>query len=173
MRHIPYSRQTIDDSDIRAVTETLTNDFLTQGPQITAFEEALKRYLNVKDAILVSNGTAALHLSYLALDLQSATVFTTPITFAATANMLQAIGANIRFVDVDPLTGIMSVEALEKALQQDTSSSQKAIVPVSLQGIPADLPAPSPDIWCFPDIGTHKSYAVSVHNCKVNPASPV
>lgn len=141
MRHIPYSRQTIDDSDIRAVTETLTNDFLTQGPQITAFEEALKRYLNVKDAILVSNGTAALHLSYLALGLQGATVFTTPITFAATANMLQAVGANIRFVDVDPLTGIMSVEALEKALKQDSSSTPKAIVPVSLQGIPADLPA--------------------------------
>ncbi len=141
MRHIPYSRQTIDDSDIRAVTETLTSDFLTQGPQITAFEEALKRYLNVKDAILVSNGTAALHLGYLALGLQGATVFTTPVTFAATANMLQAIGATIRFVDVDPLTGIMSVEALEKAFKQDTSSSQKAIVPVSLQGIPADLPA--------------------------------
>lgn len=141
MRHIPYSRQIIDDSDIRAVIETLTNDFLTQGPQITAFEEALKRYLKVKDAILVSNGTAALHLSYLALELQGAEVFTTPITFAATANMLHAIGANIHFVDVDPLTGIMSVTALEKALKQETSPAPKAIVPVSLQGIPADLPA--------------------------------
>lgn len=141
MRHIPYSRQTIDDSDIHAVTETLTNDFLTQGPQITAFEEALKRYLKVNDAILVSNGTAALHLSYLALDLQGSTVFTTPITFAATANMLHAIHANIRFVDVDPLTGIMSVEALKEALEQDKTSVKKAIVPVSLQGIPADLPA--------------------------------
>ena len=141
MRHISYSRQTIDDSDIRAVVETLANDFLTQGPQITAFEESLNRYLKVKDTILVSNGTAALHLSYLALDLKGATVFTTPITFAATANMLHAIGANIRFVDVDPLTGIMSVEALKKALEQDQTSIKKAIIPVSLQGIPADLPA--------------------------------
>ena len=139
-KHIPYSRQTIDDSDIRAVTEVLKSDFLSQGPSIRAFEAALRDYLNVKHAIVCSNGTSALHLSYLASELQSATVFTTPITFAATSNMLHAVGAKIRFVDVDPLTGIMDTEALKEALETTSPSSKKAIVPVSLQGIAANLP---------------------------------
>ena len=139
-KHIPYSRQTIDDSDIRAVTEVLKSDFLSQGPSIRAFEAALRDYLNVKHAIVCSNGTSALHLSYLASELQSATVFTTPITFAATSNMLHAVGAKICFVDVDPLTGIMDTEALKEALETTSPSSKKAIVPVSLQGIAANLP---------------------------------
>ena len=139
-KHIPYSRQTIDDSDIRAVTEVLKSDFLSQGPKIRAFEAALREYLNVKHAIVCSNGTSALHLSYLVSELQGATVFTTPITFAATSNMLHAVGAKICFVDVDPVTGIMSTEMLEKAMEAEPSSARKAIVPVSLQGIAADLP---------------------------------
>ena len=141
MKHISYSKQTIDDSDIQAVTEVLRSDFVTQGPQITAFEEALKRYLNVKHAIVVSNGTSALHLAYLALNLKGYEVFTTPITFAATSNMLHEVGAHVHFIDVDPLTGIMEVKALEEALEQANPGAPKAIVPVSLQGIPADLPA--------------------------------
>ena len=141
MKHISYSKQTIDDSDIQAVVETLHNDFVTQGPQITAFEEALKRYLNVKHVIVVSNGTTALHLSYLALNLKDVLVFTTPITFAATSNMLHEVGAKIKFVDVNPLTGIMDTRALEAELAKVDPHLPKAIVPVSLQGIPADLPA--------------------------------
>ena len=139
-KHISYSRQTIDDSDIQAVTEVLKSDFLSQGPSIRAFEAALRDYLNVKHAIVCSNGTSALHLSYLASELEGATVFTTPITFAATSNMLHAVGAKIRFVDVDPVTGIMDTDALKEALEAKSSSSKKAIVPVSLQGITADLP---------------------------------
>ena len=143
MKRISYSKQTIDDSDVRSVVEVLRSDFITQGPQIKAFEEALKRYLCVKHVCVVSNGTAALHLAYLGLHLEDCIVFTTPITFAATSNMLHLIGAEIRFVDVDPLTGNMDVDALEKALKAETSTKPKAIVPVSLQGIPANLP----DIW--------------------------
>lgn len=139
-KHIPYSRQTIDDSDIRAVTEVLKSDFLSQGPSIREFEAALRDYLNVKHAIVCSNGTSALHLSYLASELEGATVFTTPITFAATSNMLHAVGATIRFVDVDPITGIMDAEALKEALETTSPSFKKAIVPVSLQGIAANLP---------------------------------
>ena len=139
-KHIPYSRQTIDDSDIQAVTEVLKSDFLSQGPKIREFEAALREYLNVKHAVVCSNGTSALHLSYLASELQSATVFTTPITFAATSNMLHAVGARIRFIDVDPLTGIMDTDALKEALEAELASSKKAIVPVSLQGISANLP---------------------------------
>lgn len=141
MKNIPYSRQSIDDSDIQAVVETLKGDFLTQGPQITAFEEALKRYLNVSEVIVVSNGTSALHLSYLALDLKDAVVFTSPITFAATSNMLHAVGAQVQFVDVDPQTGLMDVESLKENLQALHTSKRLAIVPISLQGISADLPA--------------------------------
>ena len=140
MKHISYSKQTIDDSDIQAVTEVLRSDFVTQGPQITAFEEALKRYLNVKHAIVVSNGTSALHLAYLALNLKGYEVFTTPITFAATSNMLHEVGAHIHFTDVDPLTGIMDVKSLEETLAHADPATPKTIVPVSLQGIPADLP---------------------------------
>ena len=140
MKHISYSKQTIDDSDIQAVTEVLRSDFVTQGPQITAFEEALKRYLNVKHAIAVSNGTSALHLAYLALNLKDYEVFTTPITFAATSNMLHEMGAHIHFTDVDPITGIMDTNSLETHLEQTDPLKPKAIVPVSLQGIPADLP---------------------------------
>ena len=140
-KHIPYSRQTIDDLDIQAVTEVLKSDFLSQGPNIREFEAALREYLNVKHAVVCSNGTAALHLSYLASELEGATVFTTPITFAATSNMLHAVGAKICFVDVDPVTGIMRADALKEALETTSPSSQKAIVPVSLQGIAADLPA--------------------------------
>ena len=141
MKHISYSKQTIDDSDIQAVTEVLHSDFVTQGPQIAAFEEALKRYLNVKHAVVVSNGTSALHLAYLALNLKGYDVFTTPITFAATSNMLHEVGARIHFTDVDPVTGIMEVKSLKASLAQSDGSRPKAIVPVSLQGIPADLPA--------------------------------
>ncbi|MDR2769557.1 MAG: DegT/DnrJ/EryC1/StrS family aminotransferase [Puniceicoccales bacterium] len=143
MKHIAYSHQSIDESDIQAVAETLKGDLLTQGSQITAFEEALKRYLNVSDVVVVSSGTSALHLSYLALDLGGATVFTSPITFAATANMLHAVGANIRFVDVDPQTGLMDVNNLEQVLKKTSrnASTKMAIVPVSLQGIPVNLPA--------------------------------
>ena len=139
-KHIPYSRQTIDDSDIQAVTEVLKSDFLSQGPKIREFEAGLRNYLNVKHAIVCSNGTSALHLSYLASELEGATVFTTPITFAATSNMLHAVGAKICFVDVDPVTGIMDTKALKEALETTSPSSKKAIVPVSLQGIAADLP---------------------------------
>ena len=139
-KHISYSRQTIDDSDIQTVTEVLKSNFLSQGPKIREFETALRDYLNVKHAIVCSNGTSALHLSYLASELQGATVFTTPITFAATSNMLHAVGAKICFVDVDPVTGIMDTEALKEALEAKKDVPKKAIVPVSLQGIAADLP---------------------------------
>ncbi|MDR0756149.1 MAG: DegT/DnrJ/EryC1/StrS aminotransferase family protein [Puniceicoccales bacterium] len=144
MKRISYSRQSIDESDVQAVAETLKCDLLTQGSQITTFEEALKRYLNVDDVVVVSSGTAALHLSYLALNLRGTTVFTSPVTFAATANMLHSVGANVRFVDVDPKTGLMDVNNLEQVLKEtagDKSISKRAIVPVSLQGIPVNLPA--------------------------------
>lgn len=140
MNYISYSKQTIDESDIQSVIEALRSDLLTQGPQINTFEEALKRYLDVKHVVVVSNGTSALHLAYLALDLKDHIVYTTPITFAATSNMLHEVGSQIRFVDVNPLTGLMDIDALKKALSSEKSNIPKAIVPVSLQGISENLP---------------------------------
>lgn len=141
MKHIPYSKQCIDESDIQAVSEALRSDFLTQGPHIDAFEEALKRYLSVEDVVTVTNGTAALHLSYLALDLKDAIVFTSPITFVATSNMLWLTGADIRFVDVHPETGLMDIDSLEASLKTLKPGQKSAIVPISMNGVVVNLPA--------------------------------
>lgn len=139
---IPYSKQSIDETDIQAVSEVLRSPFLSQGPQVTAFEEALKRYLDVEDAVVVSNGTAALHLSYLALGVKNIRVFTSPITFVATANMAIAAGAEVTFVDVNPNTGLMDIGTLEQTLAKYASEkSKKVIVPVTLNGAVPDLVA--------------------------------
>ena len=90
---IPYGRQHITDEDIRAVTEVLRSDYLTQGPVIEQFEQAFASYVGAKYAVAVSNGTAALHLCAMAMDLQPGQkVITTPITFAATANCIRYCG---------------------------------------------------------------------------------
>tara|TARA_B100001248_G_scaffold261923_1_gene255039 strand:+ start:73692 stop:74882 length:1191 start_codon:yes stop_codon:yes gene_type:complete len=134
---LPYSCQWIDQSDVDAVVDTLRSDFLTQGPQVGAFEEALCDYLGVKYAVAVSNGTAALHLACAAL--KQTTDFigvTTPITFAASANCLLYNQAGVRFCDVDPLTGLMDVKRLEVCLNSldPHQHSSGVIIPVSLNG---------------------------------------
>ena len=98
---IPYGRQSIDNDDIKAVVNVLRSDWLTQGPAVKQFEESLAKYCNAKYAVAVSNGTAALHLAYLAADLSAGDeVITTPNTFAATSNMLLAVGAKPIFCDI-------------------------------------------------------------------------
>ena len=90
MNPIPYGRQNITQDDIQAVIETLKSDFLTQGPKIAEFEDAFAKYIGSKYAVAVANGTAALHLCALALDVKSGDkVITTPITFAASANVIR------------------------------------------------------------------------------------
>ena len=87
MQSIPYGRQHISQEDIQAVTDALQSDFLTQGPQIAAFEQAFAGYVGARYAVAVSNGTAALHLAAMALGVDARSkVITTPITFAASAN---------------------------------------------------------------------------------------
>ena len=94
-KFIPYGRQNIDGSDIKAVTNVLKSDWLTQGPSIKAFEGVLARYSGAKYAIAVSSGTAALHVAYLAAGIKTGDeVITTANTFVATTNMLLALGAN-------------------------------------------------------------------------------
>src|SRR4051812_39277743 len=102
MRPIPYGRQFISKEDIDAVVATLQSDFLTQGPKIEEFERKFAEYIDVKYAVAVSNGTAALHLSALALDVNEASnVITTPITFAASANCVRYCGGNVFFADIE------------------------------------------------------------------------
>jgi len=140
---IPYSRQSINEEDISLLTKTMTSDFLTQGPRIPEFERALEGYFGVQHAIVCSSGTAALHLAYASAGINSNSVGIVPaITFAATANALRYQGADVRFCDVDPATGLISIESLEECLSQ-VSEEQKEknnlITPVSFAGAVAPL----------------------------------
>ena len=97
---IPYGRQNITEEDIEAVVSTLKSDYLTQGPKIAEFEEAFANYVDSKFAVAVSNGTAALHLCALALNVkQGDKVITTPITFAASANCVRYCGGEVVFAE--------------------------------------------------------------------------
>ena len=139
MKALHYGRQTVDQRDIDAVTKVLQGDWLTQGPSIPAFEEALCQLTGAKYAIAVANGTAALHLAALALDLQGASGWTSAITFVASANCIRYAGAETGFVDVDPETGLMDLDDLRKRLQR-AKTPPKVIIPVDLAGQPAHLP---------------------------------
>lgn len=138
---LPYGRQTITREDIDAVTEVLRSDFLTQGPAIEKFERALAKTVGARNAVACSNGTAALHLALLALDIGVGdTVVTTPNTFVASANCARYVGANVIFCDIDPSTGLIDSDSLEQVLARDKSKKVKAIVPVHFAGQPVDLP---------------------------------
>lgn len=134
---IPYGRQNISQADIDAVVEVLKSDFLTQGPAITSLEQALEEKTGAKHAIAMCNATAALHIACLALDLGPGDrLWTTPITFVASANCGRYCGATVDFVDIDPQTFNMSPEALEEKLRQAERSGTlpKIIVAVHMCG---------------------------------------
>lgn len=134
---IPYGRQSVSEEDIQAVVETLKSDFLTQGPAVPAFEQALASYCNVPCAVAVNSATSALHIACLALDVKAGDrVWTSPISFVASANCALYCGAKIDFVDVEPDTGLMSVKALAAKLQQAAANNTlpKVLIPVHLAG---------------------------------------
>ena len=136
---ISYGHQLITDEDIQAVVETLKSDYLTQGPRIPEFEQKFAEYLGVKHACMVSNGTAALHLCAMALDIQPGEkVITTPITFVASANGFRYLGADIVFCDIDPKTFLMDLNKLEEILKASPKGTYKAVVPVDFAGYPID-----------------------------------
>lgn len=135
---IPYGRQCIDESDIEAVTRTLRSDFVAQGPQVSAFEAELCELAGARHAIVVSSGTAALHLCCLGLGLRAGDVGLVPgITFAATANCLRYVGAEVGFVDVDPVSGLSSVEHFASKMEE--TDRVRALFPVSFSGAVPDL----------------------------------
>ena len=137
---IPYGRQTITDDDIKAVIETLQSDFMTQGPKVLEFESAFAEYVDAKYAVAVSNGTAALHISALALGVSVGdNVIVTPITFAASANCIRYCGGNVEFCDIDKDNFLIDIEKLESILQSKPKSFFKGIIPVDYAGYPIDV----------------------------------
>ncbi len=138
---LPYGRQTIEDDDIAAVTEALRGDFLTTGPTVDAFEAAFAEAVGARHAVACSNGTAALHLTMLALEVKPGEAVIAPsITFLATANCARYVGADVVFADVDPDSGLMTPDTLAEALTRVGDRRLRAVLPVHLRGDAADLP---------------------------------
>ncbi|MDY7037870.1 MAG: DegT/DnrJ/EryC1/StrS family aminotransferase, partial [Thermodesulfobacteriota bacterium] len=139
IKTIPYSRQSINEDDIKAVCEVLRSDWLTQGPKIKEFEEALAKQCGAKHCIVVSNGTIALHLALMALDIETGDVgVTSPISFLASSNCILYCNGKPDFTDIDPKTLCLSPEGVEEYCRQH--KAPKVVIPVDFSGIPANLP---------------------------------
>ena len=141
---IPYGRHSINQADIDAVVEVLRSDFITQGPTMPRFEQAVARYCGAQHAVATNSGTSALHLACLALGVGPGDcVWTSPITFVASANCARYCGATVDFVDIDSRTYNLSSQALEEKLvaAERTGRLPKVVIPVHLAGQPCDLAA--------------------------------
>jgi len=141
---IPYGRQDITQADIDAVVEVLRSDFLTQGPRAPEFEQAVAGKVGARHALAMNSATSALHIACLALGLgQDDWLWTTPITFVASANCALYCGAQVDFVDIDPRTYNLSPDALAAKLQQAERDGRlpKVLVAVHLCGQPCDMAA--------------------------------
>jgi UDP-4-amino-4,6-dideoxy-N-acetyl-beta-L-altrosamine transaminase len=137
---IPYGRQHITDADVQAVAETLRADFLTQGPKVAEFEEKFATYIGTRYAVAVSNGTAALHLCALALEVQPGQrVITTPITFAASANCVLYCGGEVHFADIDPATALIDLQQVRQLLESHPHGYFHGLIPVDFAGLPVNL----------------------------------
>ncbi len=139
---IPYGRQDITQEDIDAVVETLTSDYLTQGPAVPKFEAAICRATGAGHAVAVNSATSALHLACLALELGPGDLlWTSPITFVASANVARLCGADVDFVDIDAGTFNMSAGALADKLRSAKAAGRlpKVIIPVHMCGQSADM----------------------------------
>ncbi|MHB1105204.1 MAG: UDP-4-amino-4,6-dideoxy-N-acetyl-beta-L-altrosamine transaminase [Lutibacter sp.] len=142
MKAIPYGRQNITEEDIQAVVETLQSDYLTQGPKIEEFEKAFARYIGSKYAVAVANGTAALHLCTLALDVKEGDkVITTPITFAASANCVRYCGGEVVFSDINPETYLLDINKVRELLEASPNGTYKGLIPVDFAGRAVNLEA--------------------------------
>lgn len=142
MKIIPYGRQHISDEDIQIVVEALKAPLITQGPKIAAFEEAFATYIGSKYAVAVTNGTAALHLAAMALEVdENSKVITTPITFAASSNCIRYCDGEVVFADIDPATALMDIEKVRAILEASPKGTYQGIVPVDFMGYPVDLEA--------------------------------
>ena len=139
---IPYGRQNINQADIDAVVEVLRSDFLTQGPVVPEFEKAVVAYCNAKHAVAVNSATSALHIACLVLGVgKGDLVWTSPITFVASANCALYCGAEVDFVDIDPQTYNLSVDRLKEKLilAEKAGRLPKVVIPVHLCGQSSDM----------------------------------
>ena len=142
MNPIPYGKQNITQADIDAVVEVLKADYLTQGPKIKEFEDAFASYVDAKYAVAVSNGTAALHLCALALNVSKGQkVITTPITFAASANCVRYCGGEVVFGDIDPHTYLLDINSVRELLEASPNGTYSGVIPVDFAGRAVDLEA--------------------------------
>lgn len=133
---IPYGRQCIDEDDVNEVVRVLRSDYVTQGPTVEKFEQALAEYCGAKHAVVFNSGTSALHAAYAVLGLKAGDEFvTSPITFVATANAGLYLGARPIFVDIDTTTGNIDIETIEKGITPLT----RMIVPVHYAGNVVDM----------------------------------
>lgn len=138
-KFLPYCRQSISQKDIDAVVEALKSDYLTTGPKVQEFEEALAEYCGARYAVVCNSGTAALHLASLALDLQKTDLGIVPaITFLASANAIRMTGAEVTFADIDPRTACLSMDSLEETIKS-LPTPPKVVVPVHFAGQACDL----------------------------------
>jgi len=138
--NIPYGKQNITASDIDAVVKALKDPYLTQGPKIKEFEEAFATYVEAKYAVAVSNGTAALHLCAMALNVDENTrVITTPITFSASANCVRYCGGQVEFADIDPATALIDIDSVKMMLENAPAHYYSGIIPVDFMGYPVRL----------------------------------
>ena len=139
---IPYGKQHIDDEDIKAVVETLISDWLTQGPKVPLFEDAMSKYCGARYAVAVNSATSALHLACLALSVgEGDRVWTSPNSFVASSNCALYCNAIVDFVDIDIETGNMCITALESKLRKakKTNTLPKVVIPVHFAGQSCDM----------------------------------
>lgn len=175
---IPYSCQIIDDKDIKAVSDVMRDEFITQGPKVNEFETKIARIVGAKYSISVNSATTALHLCCLAIEIKkNDIVWTTPNSFVASANCALYCGAEIDFVDIDKKTRNMSLDLLEKKLiiSKKQNKLPKAIIPVHFSGNPIDMEQFSKIVKKFGDIkiiedASHalgaQSSGINVGSCK-------
>ena len=139
---VPYGQQDINQADIDSVVQVLKSDFITQGPLVPAFEKSVAEYCNANHSVATNNATSALHIACLALGLkEGGLVWTTPITFVASANCARYCGANVDFVDIDLRTYNMSIYSLRKKLVQARKDGAlpDIVIPVHLAGSACDM----------------------------------
>jgi hypothetical protein len=154
---IPYGHQHITEEDIEAVTSVLRSEYLTQGPRIKEFEENFAKYVGCKYAVAVSNGTAALHLSAMALNVNPGDkVIVTPLTFVASANCIRYCGGEVVFADIDPKTYLLDINEVKKMLEVSPKGTYQGIIPVDFSGRAVNMEefrkvADEYDLWILED----------------------
>jgi len=137
MRAIPYGRQFVDSNDIKEVSKALKQDLITTGSYVKKFENKISKFLKVKYALSCSNGTAALHLAFMAINLKKNDVVIMPaINFIASYSMAKLMNAKIYLADVDPLTGQMTPKTLVDCINKHKIKKIKAVVTMYLGGYP-------------------------------------